>query len=663
MSLSNINVSMLPVIKIEWRNQLDALHSAKENASNNVTDIQRQISSNTVVATTLKPQLEKAQLAQWEAVQKYNSFIESGGQLLKVATDAEAQLKKADLSLLERSQLEVTRDTMINLASEFLAFKSQNSATLQILGRIDIGAKSYFGDGRVEWNTSSVTGLAGKVWDDTKTLATGIKEALLKGPFTTEENYAICQSAMSALLPSLAGKILKNPGAGIPDIAYDEVLSNAINAADPGGAMCRVVYRKGQGPQELWRLGQVIEITDPVYGAFTAVLVSPQSLADAALYDAFNDPQVQGLWSSDEATRAMQRLSGKSETPFLDVPDSLGDISALAPVWDNPQWGIQLASASGLESDAGSGLYPGDLGSSVYSLTNGELKALVGKDGSSLLLGHGTADDLKFGEGNAIYIPQRMADGSTTYHYGSGVSINSNAVTGEYHMVLANTDGGGGQTVYSRSVDAEAGYVVKQIQTNAAGAVVFDYLGFQESLSGDIRPISSSWETPTEAGHTSWGVDGSYTTHTTNTATQVETVKSFTGDGVLNGVSQTQDAPSNVSTTDALSGMFLSWREQLGELDDAVAAVSEIRSLTGVADAGSNWGGSHLLNLSASELGDYWRDANVLTRQDWAIPTLTLDADYGLNSEGANEQMRHDYVANSLPRPKGRNRTRYLLAA
>ena len=134
---------------------------------------------------------------------------------------------------------------------------------------------------------------------------------------------------------------------------------------------------------------------------------------------------------------------------------------------------------------------------------------------------------------------EKLADGSTTYHYGSGVSINSNAVTGEYHMVLANTDGGGGQTVYSRTPDLDAGYVVKQVQTNAAGAVVYDYLGFQESLSGDIRPISSSWETPTEAGHTSWGVDGSYTTHTTNTATQVETVKSFTGAGVLNGVSQT----------------------------------------------------------------------------------------------------------------------------
>ena len=177
--------------------------------------------------------------------------------------------------------------------------------------------------------------------------------------------------------------------------------------------------------------------------------------------------------------------------------------------------------------------------------------------------------------GATLYMPERMSDGSITYNFAGGTSINNNATTGAYHMLVQNSEGG--QTVYSRTPDLDAGYMVKQVQTDRTGNVVSDYLGYQQSLTGDIRPISSSWETPTEAGHTSWGVDGSYTTHTTNTATQVETVKSFTGDGVLNGVSQTQAAPSNVSTTDALSGMFLSWREQLGQLDDAVAEVSEKR--------------------------------------------------------------------------------------
>ncbi len=67
--------------------------------------------------STLKPQLEKAQLAQLAAVQKYNSFIESGSQMLKVAADAGTRLQSSKLSLLERSQLEHARDNMINLAS------------------------------------------------------------------------------------------------------------------------------------------------------------------------------------------------------------------------------------------------------------------------------------------------------------------------------------------------------------------------------------------------------------------------------------------------------------------------------------------------------------------------------------------------------------------
>jgi hypothetical protein len=367
--------------------------------------------------STLKPQLEKAQLSQWQAAQKYNSFIESGSQLLKVASDAETRLKSNNLSLLERNQLESTRDNMINLAGEFITFKTQNGASLQNLSKMDIGPKTYYSDGRVEWNTNSATGLAGQIWDDAKEVATGIKNALLKGPFTTEENYAACKSALNELLPSLAGKVLKNPGAGIPDIAYGEVLDNAINAADPSGAMCRRVYPKGQSPQDLWRLGQVIEGTDSLGGAWTVVLIEPSKLSAAILHDAFTDPQVQGLWSSEQATDAIKSLTGQNWTPFLDAPDSLADFSALAPVWANPQWGIQLASAGGIESDAGNDLYLGDQGTSIYSLADGGLKARVAKNGAGLLLGNDTTDDLRFGAG------------STWELTGTGLKVTANSQT------------------------------------------------------------------------------------------------------------------------------------------------------------------------------------------------------------------------------------------
>lgn len=171
--MSNTNTSILPVVKSEWQGQLNALRQANKTASDAIESIQDQISKNSSLATTLKPQLEQAQLTQWEAVQKYNSFVESGSQLLKVATDADNRLKSNNLSLLERNQLQTTRDTMVDLAGKFITFKSQNGASLQSLNPMNIGSKTYYHDGRVEWNLGTKGGILGQgidIWHSPKSV-------------------------------------------------------------------------------------------------------------------------------------------------------------------------------------------------------------------------------------------------------------------------------------------------------------------------------------------------------------------------------------------------------------------------------------------------------------------------------------------------------------
>lgn len=91
--------------------------------------------------------------------------------------------------------------------------------------------------------------------------------------------------------------------------------------------------------------------------------------------------------------------------------------------------------------------------------------------------------------GQTIYIPQKLADGSITYHYVGGASVNSNVTTGEYHMVVPYTDGGGGQTVYSRTVDGDAGYTVRQMTSDSAGAVSYDFEGHQSTLDSEITRL------------------------------------------------------------------------------------------------------------------------------------------------------------------------------
>jgi hypothetical protein len=130
--------------------------------------------------------------------------------------------------------------------------------------------------------------------------------------------------------------------------------------------------------------------------------------------------------------------------------------------------------------------------------------------------------------GTTLMMPERMRDGSITYNYAGGTAINSNATTGEYHMIVP--DGTGGKTIYSRLADGDAGYVVKETRINAAGETTLDYTGYQESLNSDIKSVNANWKTPRETGSSTWS-DGVRTdavtqeggTDTTLTVTDTET--------------------------------------------------------------------------------------------------------------------------------------------
>ncbi|MBK9573141.1 MAG: hypothetical protein IPO43_10610 [Rhodoferax sp.] len=88
-----------------------------------------------------------------------------------------------------------------------------------------------------------------------------------------------------------------------------------------------------------------------------------------------------------------------------------------------------------------------------------------------------------------IYVPQKQADGSVTYHYAGGASVNTNAANGEYHMVVPNSEGGG-QTVYSRIVNGE-GWVVSQVSTNGAGAVTYSAQAYQDSFDSSPQSLTA----------------------------------------------------------------------------------------------------------------------------------------------------------------------------
>ncbi|MFS2036053.1 calcium-binding protein [Polaromonas sp. CT11-55] len=190
--------------------------------------------------------------------------------------------------------------------------------------------------------------------------------------------------------------------------------------------------------------------------------------------------------------------------------------------------------------------------------------------------------------GTTLYMPERFTDGSITYHYAGGISINNNATTGEYHMVVPNTDGTGGQTIYSRTYDGNGlggeGYIVKQSTTNQAGITIFDYTGRQDSPTAEVKPVSI-----------------------TEQLNGVETSSFYGSDGTLTGRSKTLSDADGTPTSDSLANTLQGLRNAAGDLDDMLLDAAELRALSGSQAEGEAWGGARLLTLGNGALGDYFR--------------------------------------------------------
>jgi hypothetical protein len=84
----------MPTIQSDWQGQLNSLRNANIAAERRVSDFTKLLSKNQATQS----QLDQAKLGQLHAAQKYNSFIESGRQLIKIGTDAEARLKSSNLT-------------------------------------------------------------------------------------------------------------------------------------------------------------------------------------------------------------------------------------------------------------------------------------------------------------------------------------------------------------------------------------------------------------------------------------------------------------------------------------------------------------------------------------------------------------------------------------
>ena len=101
------------------------------------------------------------------------------------------------------------------------------------------------------------------------------------------------------------------------------------------------------------------------------------------------------------------------------------------------------------------------------------------------------SDVNKISAGTTLNIPFKLSDGSITYNYQGGVSINQNASTGEYHIVVPNSDGFGGSTSFDRISESNGGFTVSQVTVNGLGVVTSGCTSRQAAVDGDLLNTTS----------------------------------------------------------------------------------------------------------------------------------------------------------------------------
>jgi hypothetical protein len=177
------------------------------------------------------------------------------------------------------------------------------------------------------------------------------------------------------------------------------------------------------------------------------------------------------------------------------------------------------------------------------------------------------ADINKVQIGQVIYQPQKWSDGSMTYHYANGISINTNAKTGEYLMVLPN--GADGMRVTYERILENGNYVDRYAETDPASGL---------------------------------------SKHVIETVTDRATGASI--GGLQSGAEIAPTGSTQDSLLAALAGSTFD-RDGLSWEDDALLSAAELRTLGQAQSQGEAWGGARVLELSGSDLGDFYRDGEA----------------------------------------------------
>jgi hypothetical protein len=231
----------LPELQAQWHERLQQLRTEDGIAEKTLKSLKQAADE----GTASSDQIHRAQINRHQIAQAYNDFLDTDRHYTRQGNDAARALERPHLSLLERHQLETTRDQAWATAGEFQLFKSSQQLRPTHLAPVHTDTLVHTQGQATQLNTHTPKGQAlqwlQRAGDALDSAYDFVVNRLLATP-TREQNKEACTLALNGIAGIVSGRMVPHMGGPAGAHLGDGAWGAAIDAANPGATTCARLY-------------------------------------------------------------------------------------------------------------------------------------------------------------------------------------------------------------------------------------------------------------------------------------------------------------------------------------------------------------------------------------------------------------------------------------
>ena len=231
----------LPELQAQWHERLQKFRADDVTAERAIEFAK--VATNEGRASTA--QIHQAQINRHQIAQAYNDFLDTDRHYTRQGNDAARALERPHLSLLERHQLETTRDQAWATAGEFQLFKSNEQLRPVHLAPVHTDTLVHTQGQAIQLNTLAPKGQVlqwlQRAGDALNSAHDFVVHRFIGTP-TREQNEKACAMALNGVAGIVSGRLVPHMGGPAGRQLGDGAWGAAIDAANPGATTCARLY-------------------------------------------------------------------------------------------------------------------------------------------------------------------------------------------------------------------------------------------------------------------------------------------------------------------------------------------------------------------------------------------------------------------------------------